>query len=84
MIKMTKKKILTPKQKKKHAIISLIYDIITYILLIALYRVIIINSSINLGFLQSPGFVLLLSASITLNLIIRIDIMIEEWNKFNN
>lgn len=81
---MTKKKIPTPKQKKKHAIISLIYDIITYILLIALYRVIIINSSINLGFLKSPGFVLLLSASIALNLVIRIDIMIDECFPSNN
>lgn len=74
---MAKKKIPTPKQNKRQAIDYLIYEMISDILLIVLYRVMIINSSNNLGFLKSPGFVLFLSASIALSLTIRIDLTIN-------
>lgn len=77
MRKMTKKKTPTPKPNKRQAIDHLIYEMISDVLLIALYRVMIINSSSNLGWLKSPGFVLFLSMSIALSLTIRIDLTID-------
>lgn len=75
---MTKKKMRTPRQKKKQAINSLIYETIADILLIVLYHVMVINYSSDLGWLKNRWFVLFLSASIALSFTTRLYLTIDE------
>lgn len=84
MKKMTENKNRNPRQKKKQAIYSLIYETISDILLIALYRVMVINYSGNLGCLKNRWFVLFLSASIAFSFTIRLYLTIDELLHDNN